>query len=377
MTRAGRPPPEFGEVSPAKALRLALAKSGQEILEQAVTGSGIEELKVGIPAIQKELPESALVLDMTGPGGCRGLVALDRSCVAAITEALTTGRISGGELPERKPSRTDALLCRKFLVMVMTVFAARLVGHPDSDWATGFVPDEPVFDLRRLPVIMEDVPYRLLRMETDFGLGARIGQVCIVVPWAGPAAVPPPAEALPPPEEDAAAWCEALEAAIMPARVELAGVLCRREITVRDYEALEAGSLIRIPMSSIANATLETATGQKIFRGRLGELDGDRALKVEWTFEDGEEGETLSAAQNDEADEMGGMDLADAMSKVPPVDLSLPSLEDEPEPELPPLDLDALEAGEGLPDLGDGGFPAMDLGEFNMDELDDLPETID
>ncbi|WP_172330914.1 FliM/FliN family flagellar motor C-terminal domain-containing protein [Mangrovicoccus sp. HB161399] len=376
MTRAGRPPPEFGEVSPAKALRLALAKAGQEVLGQVVTGSGIEEMKLSVAKIAESLPEGALVVELDGPRGCRGLLALDRGLVCAITESLTTGRISAGDLPDRSPSRTDALLSRKFLVMVLTVFAARLVGHPAAEWATGFVPDDPVEDLRRLPVTMEDVPYRMLRMEIDFALGARLGPICIVLPWDGTDAMPPPPEALPPPEEVDAEWQRNIEGAVMGVRMELRAVLGRKTMSISDLRALAPDDVIRLPTAAIEATELVAPDGHVLFTGKLGDLNGYKAVKIGRIMfgeGDGEDGGGGSAAE--EQLDLSG--LVDAMADAPPSDLSLPSFEDEPDPELPPLDLDALEAGEGLPDLGGGEFPAMDLSGLNMDDLDDLPETID
>ncbi len=378
MTHAGRPPPEFGEVSPAKALRLSLAKAGQEVLGQVVTGSGIEELKLSIPKIAENLPEGALVLEMTGPRGCKGLLALDKALVCAITESLTIGRVSGGAVPERAPSRTDALLCRKFLVLVMTLFAARLVGHPAADWATGFVPEDPVPDLRRLPVMMDDVAYRMLAMEVDFAMGARIGQICIIVPWAGAEEIPVPVEELPPPEESEAAWREKLEKSVMASKLDLHAVLCRKTLSLKEVQELEIGSFIRIPTDSIGHTVLEAADGTELFRGRLGELNGNKAILVEESLIDGmQAADGGDGDAGEEAASMGGLSMIDAMSNASPGDMTLPTFEDEPEPELPPLDLDALEAGEGFPEMGGDEFPAMDLGSLNMDDLDDLPETID
>ncbi|WP_145963090.1 FliM/FliN family flagellar motor switch protein [Mangrovicoccus ximenensis] len=375
MTSSGRPPPEFGEVSPARALRLALAKAGQEVLSQVVTGSGVEEMKLSIPRIPEHLPEGALVIELEGPRGCKGLLALDKGLVFAITESLTTGRLSSGELSPRPVSRTDAMLCRKFLVMVLTVFAAKLVGHPAEAWATGFVPDELVTDLRRLPVTMEDVPYRMLRMEIDFALGARLGQICIIVPWDGPEPPPLPPEEQPSAEACAGQWRANLERSLLRASVDLTAVLGRARISVESLRALEPGSLVELPGVSMDAAVLEAQDGYGLFRGRLGDFNGFRAMRIDAVLQDGRAEEP--GRPQPEEPQMSAAEMIDAMSEASPGDLSLPSFDDEPDPELPPLDLDALEEGGEVPDFGGEGFPAMDLGDLNMDDLDDLPESID
>ncbi|MBE3639200.1 FliM/FliN family flagellar motor switch protein [Mangrovicoccus algicola] len=374
MTLAGRAPPEFGEVSPAKALRLALAKAGQEVLQQVVTGSGLEELKLPIDKVADQLPEAALVLELSGPRGKRGLIALDRGLVFAITESLTTGHVNGGPVPDRLPTRTDALLCRRFLVMMMTVFAARLVGHPASDWATGFVPEEKIEDLRRLPVTMEDVPYRMLVMETDIALGTRLGQICILVPWDDMSLEPVAALEDHGAEDRARAWSSALEAAVMGCDIEMTAVLHRAQMTVAELRALQPGSLIRLPAGALGRAVLETADGQKVFSGRLGDLDGYRAVMVEDL--PGAPSGPPESPGDPGAPSLPDTGMVDAMAMAAPGNLEMPAFDEGAAEEMPPLDFDAIEAGEALPEL-DGDFPAMDLGGLNMDDLDDMPETIE
>lgn len=227
LTRGGRPAPEYGEVSPAKALRLALAKAGQSVLRQVVDGSGVEDLTVSLSKLDAALPEGGLYVLLHGPSEARGLLCLDRTVVGAITEGLTTGRISEAAPPDRAPTQTDCLLCQRFLVTLLTVFAARLVGHPAAEWASGFVPEDPVDDLRRLPVLLDDELYRVMSITTDFAGGRRSGQITLVLPAAGRLSNKPPE---PPNTRDSAgdaAWTEAMAQALMPAEVTLEAVLYR------------------------------------------------------------------------------------------------------------------------------------------------------
>lgn len=388
LTRGGRPAPEFGEVSPAKSLRLALAKAGQSVLSQVVDGSGVEEMRVSLEKISDTLPKGGLTMMLFGPEDGRGLISMDSSMVCAITEGLTTGRISSGDAAEREPTHTDALLCQRFVVTLLTVFAARLVGHPAADWATGFVPEDPVDDLRRLPILMDDEPYRVLTISTDFASGQRTGQMALVLPWDGRHDNPKKAKQKVQEEEKAQEWSSSMEQAVMPAEVELEAVLYRITLPLSTISSFEPGTEIPIPRRAIAEVSLEDGNDERVGIVRLGQSQGFRAIRVEQAALR----KDLSPLTDlDGAPVMSGAkappSLADAMAQDPGLAgaAGLPSL--------PALDLDDedvdMPAFDGelpaLPDLPDidgegeevGDLPPLELDSLPMTDLDDLPMTIE
>lgn len=388
LTRGGRPAPEFGEVSPAKALRLALAKAGQEVLSQVVDGSGIEERRVTLPKIPDVVSKDGLTIIMDGPGGGRGLVSLDRISVAAITEGLTTGRISSEPPSDRRPSVVDALLCQRFLVTVMTVFAAKLVGHPGAGWATGFIPEDSIDDLRRLPILLDDEPYRVLTIETDFAGGARIGQMSLVLPWDGRHAVPGKTSKAEPAKDAEANWSETLEQAVMPTEAVLEAVLYRMKLTLSDVSAFKVGSLIPIPRRAVAQVSLEDSDGDQVSVVRLGQSQGWRAVRFETAALRNDLSPTMDLDEGQGAGQSSApppFSLAGAMASAPGIGAA--------GMEMPTLDLDGdddeeFSTANGLPDLPDlssladdaepmADLPPLDLDSMPMTDLDDLPMTIE
>jgi len=374
MIGAGRPPPEFGEVSPAKALRLALAKAGQDELRAIVTGSGVEETRIALDRIAEAIPEGSMTVLMEGPGRKRGLISLDAACVAAVTEGLTTGRISEGPPPDRTPTNTDALMSMRFLVMVMTIFAARLVGHPAASWATGYVPDEPITDLRRLAVLMDDEAYRLLTIGVDFALGAKVGQISLILPWAieqklleqSPESI----------QKADDAWSEKFQKAIMPAKARLDVVLLRLEMSLEEIMQMKEGTLLPVRRQALDEVELETLDGRIIARAKLGQSQGLRAVRI--NSEDETETEPPELDQDVPSgdprigltDAMSGLDMGhgdglalggfgDYEAEEDDAGGGFPEMS--PISDLPPLDGDGIEG----------------LGSLPMTDLDDLPMTID
>lgn len=374
LTRGGRPAPEYGEVSPAKALRLALAKAGQSVLGQVVDGSGIEELRVSLDKLAEVLPMGGLSVMLHGPSEARGLLCLDRTMVATITEGLTTGKIAETAVAERAPTQIDALLCQRFLVTLLTVFAARLVGHSAAEWATGFVPEDPVDDLRRLPILMDDELYRVLSVSTDFAGGRRTGQMTLVLPVDGRMNTAQKPEEIA--DLDAATddWTKAMEQALLPAEVELEAVLYRIVLPLSKVSALEPGMSIPIPRRAVAEVVLEDGNAERVCIVRLGQSQGFRAIRVEQaplrndlsplTNLDGPAGGTPQAP----------LSLADAMAQAPGLagKIAPPSehgLNDaDPNAGMPPID-EAPASGED--------FGASDLDSLPMTDLDDLPMSIE
>lgn len=72
-------------------------------------------------------------------------------------------------------------------------------------------------------------------------------------------------------------WINALREDIMDARVDLECDVVRREITLRDVLALEAGDVVPIEMPEYQ---VITANGIPMFRSQLGQCNGNLALKV-------------------------------------------------------------------------------------------------
>lgn len=383
MTRNGRTAPQFGAVSPEKALRLALAKAGQEVLGQIVSAAEVTQAQAPVQELAGLLPENGLNILLSGPGDCQGLVVLERAIVAGVTEALTIGRVMPVPPPDRVPSSTDAHLCQRFLVMMMTVFAAKLVGHPAAQWATGFVPENRLEDLRRLPFLFDDVAYRVLSLDVDLALGAKSGRMAVVLPWEATSSRAAREEA---DAADAAHdWESSLRQALMPAKAKLEAVLHRMEIPLSEMVALKPDALLRIPRSALSKVELCDCEGHPRMRGGLGQSQGFRAVRVtslpraharppdeDFTEHDEAAPDPIAALVN--APALGNPALAGQHVDDPGEEAG----GDQAAAELPDLPgLHDLDGPDDASDPADEEAPQFDIASLPMDDLDDLPMAID
>lgn len=273
----GRPEPEYGMVSPAKALRLGISKAAQDVLRAPMAAGEIAESRVSLQTMAKVLPDGALCVLLHGPGNARGVVALDRNTVASMLQALTLGRFSEAPIPDRPSTSTDAMLARRFLAELLTVFAASLAGHSAAGWATGFTPRDRIDDLRGLPHLLRDVSYRMFAITVDIGAGLRSGQICVLLPTEGAAGtngIPAPGLVEPPD------WSGRMERMILDSPARLDAVLCRLRLTLSDVAAMQPGDTLRLPARVLYEISLEGASGEQAGTARIGQVDGARAVML-------------------------------------------------------------------------------------------------
>lgn len=377
MTRGGRPEPEFGEISPSKALRLALAKAGQETLNQVVDGSGIEERRAPLPHLGEMCQDGGLTILLHGPEDAKGLISLDRACVSAITEGLTMGTISKSPPADRTPTAVDSLLCQRFITLMLTMLAARLLGHPAAEWATGFTPEEQISDLRRLPLLMDDEMYRIVTVSIDFAGGTKIGQMSLIVPWDGRHTTSPKPKAVERTADQDQEWRAELEKAVMPAEVVLEAVLYHFKVPLSQMKTWEVGTVIPIPRRSVAEVSLRDGNGEKVSVVRLGQSQGFRAVRLEHAPLRPDLSPNTDLNTGD-AGLPAPFSMSDAMAAAPAYGGGVGAMAD--------IDIDTEDDDYGgmamdLPSLSDteeeGELPPLDLGDLNMADLDDLPMTIE
>ena len=275
-------------MSPAKALRLALAQAGEELLGAAILTGTVEEARSTVPQMADLIAPGALVMLLQGSGRSRGLAILDAGALTAVIEALTTGRISAGDPPSdpRMPTATDAFLSGRFLTRIAGGFADYLGVLPDSAWAGDYAATEQVRDVRSLPLLLEDVAFRVISAPLDFDAGARQGTLRLVLPRGVAAAQP---KALPAPEMPAedraepaspAVHTEETLNALLLGEATLDAILHRQRVPLSALLGWRSGDLVSFPAHAISNVALIDAVGTRVATTHLGQASGQRAVKL-------------------------------------------------------------------------------------------------
>jgi flagellar motor switch protein FliM len=267
----GRPPPEIPAMSPEKAMRLAFGRAGRD-----TAGLGLRLISFAIDRVvvrslvQAATPQT-LVGTLVRADGAVGAVLLDPGFVTALIEAETMGRLRPGDVGDRAPTRIDALIAGAFLDRGLGLFDEVATDLSIAEATTGFRFGAVITQPTMLGLMLEDQPYRALRLGFDFCDGVRQGSALLAMPF------DPPAKA----EADVRdSFGRDLHEAVMITPAEVRAVLTRLTLPLDEITAWEPGALLPLARDVLDGVVLEDIDGAPVGRGRLGQSNGVRAVRL-------------------------------------------------------------------------------------------------
>ncbi len=282
-------------MTPARGLRLAFEKTAEDDLGFALQVSGIERRQVLLGGVLSTLRDDMLLLLLDGPDGAVGAMALDLQVLSALIEVQTIGRVSPRAAPERPMTRTDAAIVMPLVNGALRRFPSLMNQDADGDWADAFQFGARIEDTRSLGLALPAPEYELFDLSMEMAAGARQGQVMLVLP------VPPPAQVDATQEECQMVGSPWLEERVLAAPVQLEAILCRISRPLSEVGALKPGKLLKIPASSLHAAALEAGNASHVADASLGQLNGQRALRLTGLTLNGEDPqEMLQVLEGDE-----------------------------------------------------------------------------
>ncbi|WP_347265952.1 FliM/FliN family flagellar motor C-terminal domain-containing protein [Paracoccus sp. (in: a-proteobacteria)] len=278
-------PAPTGETDPDRAAGIALARAAERQARLPLLVEQVEWSQVSLAELPEVLPERALLAVIEGAGEGLGVVAICPDLLGSLIEMQAMGRITSRAIPARRPTRTDAAIASDFVDALLAELArelARCGARPDfGSYRYATYLDDP----RPLALMLEDGMFARLSLRFRMGAGGqRDGRLMIALPGTRPAATARGTglAGLPPPAPDAAtATAVTLSEAVQAAPVALVGILCRRTMTLQALRRLVPGALLALPQDALDNAVVETAQGQLLARGRLGEANGLHAIRLQ------------------------------------------------------------------------------------------------
>ena len=276
MAQAARDGFDNRQMSPAKALRLALARAADALLDLGLTVATVEQMRVPLAQVDRSLGDAGLLVLLEGGGGLRGALYLDTQLLAGLIEVQTTGAVRPGLARPRLATRTDAAMVAPLIDAVMAEFASQLAEDPQTQTPPQFRFGDLVEDLRSLSLLLVAPDFELLRLTVDLGPGAKTGCLDLLLPL-----IPAPARR--PSRTNAAQAMAApasLEQVVTQAPVMLDAVLARPRLPLRDVLALGPGDLLPIPREALSEAQLVGTRGHVVAVAALGQMNGWRALRL-------------------------------------------------------------------------------------------------
>lgn len=260
----------------ARAWRVALPRAAREGIGLDLAIPGLRDERQSLTELLDLIPDRALLALLEGHGHGLGLMVVSAEVLAAVIEVQTLGRLAPPAARARKPTRTDAALSAGLIDKALTLLELALAEAADLTWAGGFRYASFLDEPRALGLLLEDLPYRLLRCEVEIGGSQRQGEVLLALPAEGRG--PRPQAAPPPP--DGSQWQAQLQSAVMSAEVAMTATAGRIRLTLGQVRALAPGMVLRLSDGGLDRIALLGSGGETAGQGRLGQYRGLRAVKL-------------------------------------------------------------------------------------------------
>jgi flagellar motor switch protein FliM len=84
--RVAREDFDLRAMSPAKAIRLSLARRADDLFDLPVVVKTLEQMRVTTDELTKELDEQGMLLLLDGANGRRGVASMDGNFISAVIE---------------------------------------------------------------------------------------------------------------------------------------------------------------------------------------------------------------------------------------------------------------------------------------------------
>jgi flagellar motor switch protein FliM len=283
--RASREEYQARAMSPAKALRLALAQASDKLFDLPMIVAAVEQVEISQTALRPEFADGGLMVLLDGPRGARGAVRVDTALLAALIEIQTTGRVTGRGMRGRAVTRTDAAIAAPLIDAALGGAEAKLAEdargpegedtapHMAPHWVAGYRFGVMMEDARGMALALGAPAFHVFRMMVEVGNEGHPGAVTFLLPV-------PETPARPVADAKSSALQRTLEQSAMNVPVSLEAVLGRVTLPLDKVCKLEVGGVLPFAADQRLQIRLEASQKHVVAVARLGQLNGARAVRL-------------------------------------------------------------------------------------------------
>ena len=363
-------------MSAGKALRRALSRSADVLWDLALVVQSVEIDMLDQDGVVDALGPGDLLVVLDGPDGALGLACMHRALLTGLVEVQTIQQVTQIPVDDRPLTATDAAMAAPFLDDVLQRFANTLENNPLRSSLEGYRFGAMLEDKRAVAHLLNAPGYHSFRAEVDLALGRREGGLALFLPLADQTAAQKDM-----PREGRHA--QAMQR--LPVTIE--ATLARIAMPLDAAEALRPGDTLPLTPDVVDGVELRAGRSAVVARGRLGQMNGMRAVRLNWppAPEGAQPAPSGGGGFEAAAPDSDAMAPAESPMGLPmgegdmSFDGGLPDLPELPElPDLPEpggMDFDASSDAEGFAMEGspsDTGGEDFGLGDFESMDFDNL-----
>jgi flagellar motor switch protein FliM len=262
-------------MTPLRAFRVAVKKAVQPMVATGLRLAKLDERRMTLGEFSAAMDAKGALFRLNGPPECAGLLAIDPTVVHAISAVRTTGGLPRDGLPDRPVTRIDSVVALPFLTALLAEFIGALDGLEAQRVMTGYRIGPYQSDRAAALLELEDVPYRLFSGEVTIGDGAGSGKISFLV-----LADPPRLKQTQTFSPNDAEWQRRLHGSVMKAEAVLEARLEPLTLDISVLRGLKPGADLPLPPEALAKIRFVTLEGKPVATGRLGQLSGNRAVRI-------------------------------------------------------------------------------------------------
>jgi flagellar motor switch protein FliM len=292
---------------------------------------------------------------------------MDRELSAAIVEMRTTGRVRDKPGPDRRATAADIALAEPLFSALLNELSLTTDQTVLDGWTAGVRVQDRVPSVREIGLALPENVFRYMTVQVDLGAGDRKGNLWLAWPDARVAAPAPVVSG------DTVDWALEMEETVMESPAVLEAILHRSKFPLSRLTDLHVGQVIPLPGCSVASIRLEALDGTFVGRGRIGQMGGNMAVRIE--------APAASLMTDLEGHASHADNMPDAMS-LPDHNDGLASdvggMDFAPDPSFDAGPLDQIAQAEEIPqqlEIATEDLPItdIDMSDFEMGDFPDLP----
>jgi|GEM_PF-632194 len=274
--------PKLGEGAQGldRAFRNCLGRAVRDAFKIQIDVEKLSFEQRSVAELVELVPDFALIAVLDGPSQGVGALIFSQSVVAGFIEAQTVGRVRAQELLPRRPTRTDGAMVLALIDTALGMLESSLSADAEVVWVGGFRFSSFLDDPRPLPVVLEDVPLRVLSAQVSLSHGLRKGKILLAVPAEGRFPMPY-LQNMDSSDATGSVFQSAIEDRVHGASVALNAVLMRLSLPMADVLGMAAGMVLPLPEADVESIGLEGLDGRRVAQGKLGQNRGMRAVRLE------------------------------------------------------------------------------------------------
>ena len=258
-----------GAWSIPRALGRALSIAADALWGLTLVPHSIADDTLAVDRALSRLGSDLLLVVLEHETGPRGLVALHRDIVAGLIDMQTLGRVTRIPADRRAYTPTDAAMTAPLIDAALPRFASMLSAQPDMAHLREFRFGAQVEDVQSASLALEAEMYHLSEFEVSLAQDTRSGRVVFLFPE--------PSRQIEPGDQSAPGKHEAV---LKLAPVRMQAVLARIHLPLDKAQALRPGDVLTLSPRATASAALVLAGGHVVARGKLGQMNGFRAIRI-------------------------------------------------------------------------------------------------